>query len=835
MDFVSTISGGLRGAALVCALSLWLQPLAAALDENPDEFTQEELNWLAEHPSITVAYDLDWFPVEYVGEDLQMEGISADYLKLLSECLGIEIRPSAPIKWAESIERVRAGKLDFFSAISSSPSREEWLSFTDPYISFPMVIVTRDDILYTDLNELEGRRVSVVHRYLSHDLIEMNHPELLVNSTSSVELGLRAVKTGEAYAFVGNLATISYVIKREKLKGIKVSGQMPYHFDLAMAATKENALLVSILNKAMAQIDDAEKQAIAERWLDLTQITRQSYRFVWYLLAVGALVTTISIYWNYRLDRELARRVKREEAEHKQRLLLEWSGRIARVGYWNFDYVADVLTLSDEVCRIFGVETEGYQPSNRKFLTLVHPEDRKAVHARNRDAAKSGQTRVAYEYRIVRRSGEIRYLSTEYDVQRDDSGKALHSVGMIQDITERKLAEHEKARYIQDLVTAKEMAESANQVKRDFLAVMSHELRTPLNPIIALTDLLLAKEKDDSTSNSLLIIQESGRTLLSLINDILSFCKIESGKLTVTLEDVDLRHLLDQSYNHYFHLAREKGLSFVLELDENLPDVVRLDAIRVGQILGNFLSNAIKFTDSGEVRIRALYVDDTLEVSVVDTGIGIAEDKLREVFRPFTQADSSTTRRYGGSGLGLSICSDLAALLGGHVHVDSTIAKGSTFTVLLPVEVVKPHVEGGATSELSSGDKKPRQLNILAVEDDPGNQMVIRMLLESLAQNVEIVGNAMSALDRVKQTDYDVIFMDIQLAYMSGIQVSEKIRNLLADSRPQPYIIVQTAFGSEETKQQCFDVGVNDYMEKPLDLQKIKKALEKYQAEPTGA
>jgi len=508
MGIVSRVSELLRGGALLSVLSLgWLQPLAAIPEQDKAAFTQEELDWLAAHPSLTVAYDLDWFPVEYVGDDLQMDGISADYLKLLSEYLGIEVQPSAPIPWAESIERVRAGELDFFSAISTSPKRQEWLSFTDPYISFPMVIVTRDDILYTDLNELAGRRVSVVHRYLSHDLIELNHPRLLVDSKSSVELGLRAVKDGEAYAFVGNLATISYVIKREKLKGIKVSGQMPYRFDLAMAATKENALLVSILNKALAQIDAAKRQAIADDWLDLTQVTRQSYRFVWYLLVVGALVAPISIYWNYRLDRELAKRVRREEAERKHRLLLEWSGRIAHVGYWNFDYVADQLMLSDEVCCIFGVEAEGYQPTNRKFLDLVHPDDREQVHARNRDAAKSDQSRFAYEYRIVRPSGETRYLSTEYDVQRDSGGKALHSAGMIQDITTRTLAEQEKARHIQDLVTAKEMAESANQVKRDFLALMSHELRTPLNPIIALADLLLSKEKDDSNTNSLLVIQ----------------------------------------------------------------------------------------------------------------------------------------------------------------------------------------------------------------------------------------------------------------------------------------------------------------------------------------
>lgn len=826
----------MKRALLVCVGVLLLRIAEAVPEQHLDDFTAEELAWLEAHPQLTFAYDADWRPVEYLTEDRKIEGITGDYLTLFSEYLGIELVPSPPILWADSLKQVRSGELDFFAAISTTPERAEWFTFTDPYVSFPMVIVTQDDILYTDLNDLKGQRVSAVHRYISHELIEQNHPELKVTTTLSVEEGLQLVRKGEVYAFVGNLATISYAIKKEKLKGITISGQMPYRFDLGMAATKDNELLVGLLNKAFAHVSVEQRKEIADKWLDLTQDTRQSYRFVWYIIGLGALITAISIYWNYRLDRELALRVKREEAERRQRLLLEWSGRMARVGYWNFDYSAKAMTWSREVYRIFGVEEDDYQPSNRKFLAYVHPEDRERVYTYTRDSTHSTETDFSFECRIVRDSGEIRYLSAEYEVQRNSKGEAQHGVGILQDITERKLAEQDKVRYIQDLVTAKELAEQANQVKGDFLAMMSHELRTPLNPIIALTDLLLSREKDESTMGSLTVVRESGKTLLALIDDILSFCHIESGKLTITVEDVDLHQLLDQLYNHYFHMAREKGLSFVLDLDENLPLLVRLDAIRVGQILGNFLSNAIRFTESGEVRIGACYEQDMLALRVVDTGVGIPTEKLNDIFKPFTQADSSTTRRHGGSGLGLSICRDLAVLLEGQVEVESTVGQGSTFSLILPVEVVKSRSDGDEDCEATEAAIQVgvRELNILAVDDDPANQTVIKMLLQSLGQNVEVVGNAISALDRVKQTDYDVIFMDIQLAYMSGIQVSKKIRTLLADDRPQPYIIVQTAYGSEEIKRQCFDVGVNDYMEKPLDLTKIKSALKKFDAESTN-
>lgn len=381
-------------------------------------------------------------------------------------------------------------------------------------------------------------------------------------------------------------------------------------------------------------------------------------------------------------------------------------------------------------------------------------------------------------------------------------------------------------------------ANEANKAKSEFLANMSHEIRTPMNAIIGFSELLAEENLSEQQMTFLSTVLNSSRNLLQLINDILDFSKIEAGKLQTEIIECNFEQFVGDVDSFLGPIAREKGLNFQILRCSDLPAVIYTDPIRLRQCLVNLTGNAIKFTSQGHVYINISTergVDkDYVRFDVEDTGIGIPEDKQDSIFEAFTQADGSTTRKFGGTGLGLTITKQLVELLGGSIRVESTMDKGSVFTILLPagvnldqVKTVDPYA---AMDELIRGQEAGEQpaslagARILVAEDAAANQKLITVLLERMGLAVTIVENGKDAIEAVEKESFDLIFMDMMMPVMNGYTATKKLRSA-GCALP---IIALTANAMKGDDQKCYEAGCNEYITKPIDRQKLKMLLSKY-------
>ncbi|MCE5187491.1 MAG: response regulator [Planctomycetaceae bacterium] len=382
-------------------------------------------------------------------------------------------------------------------------------------------------------------------------------------------------------------------------------------------------------------------------------------------------------------------------------------------------------------------------------------------------------------------------------------------------------------------------ANEANKAKSEFLANMSHEIRTPMNAIIGFSELLAEEELTEQQSSFLSTILNSSRNLLQLINDILDFSKIEAGKLQTEIIECSLEQFIGDVDSFLRPIAREKGLDFNILRCTELPAIIHTDPVRLRQCLVNLTGNAIKFTAQGHVYINISTErrsdKDYVRFDVEDTGIGIAKEKQHSIFEAFTQADGSTTRKFGGTGLGLTITKQLVELLGGYITVESMEGKGSVFTIMLPagvnlddVKIAEPYsmldelIDGvepaaGQPAEARSG-------RILVAEDAAANQKLITVLLERMGHVITIVENGKEALDAVASGEFDLVFMDMMMPVMNGYMATRKLR---AKGCTLP-IIALTANAMKGDDQKCYEAGCNEYISKPIDRQKLKILLNKY-------
>ena len=476
------------------------------------------------------------------------------------------------------------------------------------------------------------------------------------------------------------------------------------------------------------------------------------------------------------------------------------------------------LPPGDYVFEVLATSREGkVSPAPARLQLVVAP----AFWERTSFRVLALLAAVAWVWGLVRL--RLRFLSrrhAEREMQLREAADELElrvrerTVELAAEVAERRRAEHE--------------ARQASAAKSAFLAQMSHELRTPMNAIIGLSEILSRSQLSEKQQEWVATVCASGEALLSIIDDILDFSRIEAGRIEVEAREFDPAALVKSALAIVASLAAAKGLDLRYSCTRNLPAAVVGDAPRLRQVLLNLLGNAIKFTHQGSI---TLLLDITpegegwrLELAVRDTGIGIAPEAQARVFEPFTQADASMSRRFGGSGLGLAICQRVMAALGGRLLLESRLGEGSTFTIEYPVGRAR-EAEPAAAPEPPRDQIELGHLRVLVAEDDLVNQLVSRSLLEALGLGCQVVGRGEEVLEILAKEDFEVVLMDLHMPGMSGLEASRQLRQTLAPPR-QPYLVALTAAVTPEDRVACQEAGMNDFLAKPIREQDLRTALE---------
>ena len=391
---------------------------------------------------------------------------------------------------------------------------------------------------------------------------------------------------------------------------------------------------------------------------------------------------------------------------------------------------------------------------------------------------------------------------------------------------------------LDDLTDARDSADAANIMKSQFLANMSHEIRTPLNGVLGMAQVMAINSLSRAQRERLEVVQRSGESLLAILNDLLDLSKIEAGKLDLEEAEFDLAELASGAHAAFTSIAQAKGLSFNLEIGEQARGVWRGDSVRVRQVLYNLISNALKFTTQGEVRVSLDGAEHegrrALSLEVRDTGIGIPAEKLETLFDKFVQADSSTTRRFGGTGLGLSICRQLVELMGGSIEVRSVEGAGTTFDVVLPIvwvcaERSLPSPPPPEAMEAAPSGVEGRPLKILAAEDNPTNQLVLKTVLHSLGLEPVVVENGRDAIAQWRDGDFDLILMDIQMPVLDGVAAAREIRVLEAkQGRAHTPIVALSANAMKHQVSEYLAAGMDAHLAKPIQLDRFYALLQAF-------
>ena len=569
-----------------------------------------------------------------------------------------------------------------------------------------------------------------------------------------------------------------------------------------------------ILKKPFDSIEVVQfAHALTRKWL----VSQQARAQLEHLDLLVAERTAELQATNDSLKREFAERAKAEEAF---RIVFEASP----IGIALLDEDLQFVSANQALERLHGLERDDILGNDPVALGWFS--SRKDLGSVVAAALRSGGID---EYEIKLRHGALGTRSGLLWARHVEIRTVQHVLCFVLDISERLEMEA-------DLRRARVAAEAAAKAKGEFLANMSHEIRTPLNGVLGLSSFLEEETLPEAVRDVGKLIRTSGEMLRRVLDDVLDFSKIESGKLELESEPFSLREALDWSLGIYRKTALDKNLQLNLKIDENVQDRLIGDATRLRQVVTNLISNAIKFTETGLIEVWVSMDDEVvhsrpcrLRARVSDTGIGIPKDRMDRLFQSFSQVDASTNRRFGGSGLGLAISKRLIELMGGDIAVESEAGVGTTFSFTIPVGIAEP-----AAAVVRETGKPKAARRVLVVEDNPINRVVIKRMLEKLGHAVDLVNDGSTAIRRVQETHCNLVLMDVNMPGLDGLEATRQIRNL-PTSRANIPILALTASAMENDRQDCLNAGMNDYLSKPISLEALRVVVDRWSPDDTAA
>jgi len=714
------------------------------------------------------------------------------------------------LSWEEGVDAIKNKNADMFASVSKTPGREKYSIFTKPYISMPIRIFARDDMSYIgNIQNLSGKTIAIANGYAIHDWLKTNHPTLKLVPVDTPEEGLKAVSNSKVDVFIGNVVIASYYINKFGLKNVRTAGETPYANNQSMAVRNDWPILAKILGKALKSVTKLEHDEIYNRWMSIRFEHTNNYQLVWIISTIAFISLLLFLYWNRLLDKKVKKRTKDlASSEEKIRTFYE----LSPIGISLTDMQGKFVEFNEAFQRICGYTAKELNELDYWDLTPIKYKD---TEQEQLDSLNKTGKYGPYEKEYIQKGGHLIPLRLSGVLITAEDGSS-YIWSLVEDITQQK-------QYQNELHFAKEQAETAYKAKSAFLANMSHEIRTPLNGVLGICQLLQDTQLDKEQNNLLSTMTSSGNSLLTIINDILDYSKIESGKIELESQSFNLYELVESG----IHLLQVNANKKQILLENNIKDR-RLsfmgDKTRLNQVIINLIGNSIKFTEKGKVVISVAINNKTEQkvsftLSISDTGIGISKEKQGIIFNNFSQADDSITRNFGGTGLGLAISQKLVKLMSGEIKVDSELGKGSTFYVNLTLPI-------SSRINIQNRRKVDQKtqfdgLSILLVEDDKVNQMVAIKMLKKLKCNVSLANNGQEAINLFSTHKFDIVFMDMQMPVMDGIEATQLIRK--QDSTTP--IIAMTANVMKEDKEKCINSGMNDFIAKPVHMSELNDKL----------
>jgi len=611
-------------------------------------------------------------------------------------------------------------------------------------------------------------------------------------------------------------------------------------------------------SKGLFHFTTSKQGVVTGKLLELTALRKDGTEF-----PVEMSVNSVeqnNEWWTVAVVRDISQRRKTDEAirqsEERFRGAFETAahgmGLVAPDGRW--------LKVNRALCDMVGYSEAELLATN--FQAITHPDDLQADCECLRQLLASELPSYQMEKRYLHKDGSVIWILLSVSLVRDSAGYPVHFVSHIQDVTQRKQAEKELKEYSAAVESAnialgesKAAAETANRAKSEFLANLSHEIRTPMTAILGFSDVLLESLQRKENIAAARTIKRNGNYLLELINDILDLSKIEAGKLTLKQIPCSPVETVSAVVSLMRVRSHAKDLSMKAEFIGVIPKTILCDPIRLRQILINLVGNAIKFTEKGGVRLTLRLVREDgkpphLQFDVIDTGIGIRSELVPKLFQPFTQAESTASRTFGGTGLGLTISRRLATMLGGDVQVSSRLGKGSTFSLTVPtgpldgIEMIdnpaESLVENGQKRECSIGSRFQLDCRVLLAEDGPDNQRLLSLVLKKAGAEVTLAENGLIAHDKALAAmnagnPFDIILMDMQMPVMDGYTATKRLR----EAKYEGPIVALTANTMAGDKEKCLQAGCDEYANKPIDREglfgTIARALGNPATSPTTA
>ncbi|MCP4297153.1 MAG: transporter substrate-binding domain-containing protein [Proteobacteria bacterium] len=772
--------------------------------ESEIEFTKKEKRWLAEHNSVLLGVDPKFVPFEFIDDDGNYRGMCADYVRSLSERIGIAMDIVPNLTWNEAVEQARIQKVDVLPCVGMTEKRKEFLTYSNPHQTFYRVFVTKEGSdIDNSVDDLQGRQVAVQKNSSHHGFLQDNtniKPILFDTAGQAID----SVSQGRSDVFIGNENMTGYAINKNgivNLKMTRLSGAVGKN--LYFAVRNDWPELVTIINKGLASISEKEKEAIKQKWIAVTIEKQIDYTLLYQVAAAVLCLGLIFGAWNTQIRRQ---RKKLRESERRYRSLADNS----EVGILQIK--PDGTTIYANPAMVKMIDAKGPEEvKGRNIIDFIAPAFREFVAKEREKRHQNISSTYECEFISLREVQKNVMISAAPIL--NDSGKLESIISSIVDISDRKTAEEE-------LRSAMNAAESANLAKSTFLANMSHELRTPLNAILGFSELMM---RDTNLSpeqlSNLESIGHSGEHLLDLINDVLEISKIEAGRIVLQPDNFDLYHLLFMIEEMFSLRARKMGLALTVERTANVPQFIRADEGKLRQTLINLLGNAVKFTQQGEITLRVNSEGQMLLFEVEDTGVGIAQEELDIVFDVFVQSTSGQESKQG-SGLGIPISQKFVKMMGGELTVVSDVGKGTKFRFDVKIEIADGADVAASGPELRVIGLAPDQskYRLLVVEDNEPSRKLLVTLLGKIGFEVRGAADGQDAVKAWEEWQPHLIWMDLRMPVLDGYEATKQIKSLVKGSQTaiDTKIIALTASAFEENKTKAFDSGCNDFVRKPF-------------------